>query len=154
MNKQLVNFVTREHKRLVHRAHRAFHFLQPADLLLEHLVIEEQNGAQRLVLRGSRHSPIHRQISQEAPHLLSPQCLGMPISVETHEAPNPAEISLFGAQPVMSEAYHLTYPVQQARLCLVSVWFRMLPSHHLENGMRHWNAPRAVIAIAFLRCRS
>jgi len=55
------DFFAREDDREALRALRAHDAVQPGDVDLEHLAVEEQQRAQRLVLRGCRDPSLDRQ---------------------------------------------------------------------------------------------
>jgi hypothetical protein len=61
---------------------------------VQHLVIEEEQRVQRLVLRRGRHAPAHSQIGEKCLDLRPAHLPRMPLAVEDDEAANPPEVSL------------------------------------------------------------
>jgi hypothetical protein len=70
----------------------AFHH---AEVPAEYVPVLDQQGLQRLVLRGCRYLAIHRG---------GPQFARMPFTVEADEAPDPVQIGLLGTVAAMLDA--------------------------------------------------
>ncbi len=64
-----LNFLPREHHRDVSRAPRPRNVPVVAEILLQHMPEQEQQGIERLVLRGSGDLALDRQISEIGFHL-------------------------------------------------------------------------------------
>jgi hypothetical protein len=64
-------------------AFRADDAFDPVERLLEHVLVEEQDGGQGLVLRGCRHVLFDRQVREEAIRRLLRQAFGMLVPVKS-----------------------------------------------------------------------
>jgi len=82
------------------RIQRAAHGQAAGGLQLnsEDLAIEEEEGAERLILRGSRDVFFHCQVSEEGPDFGSAHVPGVTFAVEENEAPDPIHVGLLGAE--------------------------------------------------------
>src|ERR1700730_3083831 len=98
------------------RAPRAHDAIEPRELHLQHVLVEEQEGAQRLILRRGGDLPIDRQGREELRHLGCAHLRGMPFVVEEDEAPDPGDVRLLGAAAHMAGAQGLADTVEEAGL--------------------------------------
>lgn len=83
-------------------AARPLEFTQ-GKFLPQHLLIQEQQRIERLILRRCRHVTFRRQMGQETPHLRLAHFLGMPLVAPDDESANPIAIRLFGAPRELRE---------------------------------------------------
>jgi hypothetical protein len=72
-----------------------------ADLDFQHLLIQEQQGVQRLRLRAGGHVALDRQVGQELFDLGGAQLQGRAVVVKVQEAPYPVEVAFLGSQGIM-----------------------------------------------------
>src|ERR671915_1095143 len=80
---------------------RPLQIIEPPKFSPEHLLIEEHQSAERLVLGGSRHLPLCRQMADKRRNLAVPQGFGVTVTVKQDKALDPLEIGLFGAATVV-----------------------------------------------------
>jgi hypothetical protein len=66
-------------------------------------VIQEQHGAERLILGAGRDAPLHGQVRQERLDFRSPHFPGVSLVVKEDIAANPLDVGLFGANGVMQQ---------------------------------------------------
>lgn len=71
--------------------------VQPADVLLEDLLIQKQDGAEGLALRGGSHVPCDGQMRQALLDFLQAHIARMTLVVKQHEAFDPTQRGVFGA---------------------------------------------------------
>lgn len=67
----------------------------------EDVFVEEYDGVERLVLRGSCHFPFHGQVAQKGVHFGGAHIPGVPLSLKEDVSADPLQIGLFGAQAVV-----------------------------------------------------
>jgi hypothetical protein len=65
MRQRVSRFAGRQHGRQVAGLLRAHDAVEPRQLYLQHLLVEEQQRGQRLVLRRRRHLAVHGQVREE-----------------------------------------------------------------------------------------
>jgi len=115
VREQTLDLRAREHDRKTPRRLRAHEPLQPRQLDSEHLAVEEHQCRERLVLGRGRDALLHRECAQERGHLLGAELGRMAAAVEHDEAPDPADVRLFGATAHVAQARGLAHAVEQAR---------------------------------------
>ena len=76
---------------------RTHDVLQPADVLLQDLLIQKQESASGLTLRGGGHLALDGQMRQELVHVLYAHVAGMALAVKHDKAFDPTQIGCFGA---------------------------------------------------------
>jgi hypothetical protein len=96
------DFVTGEDDGQPLRPFRAHDVVQPGHLDVQDFSVEEQKGAQRLVLGGGRHLPINGQPAQEARDLRRPHLGGMTLAMEEGVAPDPGDVGLLRSAAVVA----------------------------------------------------
>jgi len=101
--------------------------VQPGNVEFQHLAIEEQQSAQRLVLGRSGHLAVNRQKAQEARDLRRAHFHRVTLAVEQDVTPDPRDVRFFGPPAVMAAAQGSAYTVEQA-------WFRRLGRTGLVDG--------------------
>lgn len=74
------------------RALGAHEPVQPGDLEAEHLAVEKQQRAQRLVLGGSRHLAVDGERGEEARELGRSHLGGVTLAVEQDVATDPGDV--------------------------------------------------------------
>jgi hypothetical protein len=87
--------VAGEDDRQALRALRAHDAIEPGQVGLQHVPVQEQEGAQGLVLGRGGHPAVDRQRGEEAGDLRSPHLRGMALGVEEEDvALDPRDIGL------------------------------------------------------------
>jgi hypothetical protein len=86
---------------------------QPGKFNAQHLLVEEQQGRQRLILRSRRGVTIAGEMAQKGRYFLSAHLPGMPFAVKEDESFDPAEIRLLGAEAVMLQPDARTHYIEQ-----------------------------------------
>ena len=95
---------------------RSHHRSKLPERAFEHVAIEKQQGAQRLIL-GRRTDPTgDRQVGQEGADLRFAEVLGVSLAVKQDEAANPMDIGFLGSWAAVEGSQGATESVQQARL--------------------------------------
>jgi len=84
--------------------------------MIEHLLVEEQDGRQCLVPRGSGHPFGHRKIRQECRYLFLAHLVRMALVVKQDVTADPLDIGLLGSQAVMPDSNGFPDAVKQTRL--------------------------------------
>jgi hypothetical protein len=108
------HLVAREHHRQAGRTPGAHQVVDPRHVAAEDVPVEEQQRAERLVLRGGGHGAGRGQCVQERRDRLVPQLAGMAPAVEDDEAANPGHVGLLGPSAVVARANGGANLVQQS----------------------------------------
>lgn len=87
--------------------------LDEGEFYLEHVAVEEEQGAQRLVLRGGRDVPLDCQMGEELPDLLDAHLLRVALAVEEDEAFDPVRVSLLRADAEVAQACDRADAIEQ-----------------------------------------
>ncbi len=95
--------------------------LYDADVHAQDRAIQEDQGAEGLVLSGSRHVEVSSEVGEKGRHMLLPHLFGMTNAVEEDEAASPLEVCLLRAVAVVAQAERLSDSVQQLRLSRLAV---------------------------------
>jgi hypothetical protein len=98
------HLVAREHHRQAPRGARPHHLVQALELAAQQHAVEEEQRAQRLVLRRGAHVPGLRQVREERHHLGCAHLVGMALAVEQDEAARPGHVRVLGADAVVARA--------------------------------------------------
>ena len=67
------------------------------ELMPENLSIQEEEGGERLVLRGGRHVAIDREVRKELDDLDRPHVIGVSNTVVVDVPPDPTDVGLLGS---------------------------------------------------------
>jgi hypothetical protein len=110
---QCANFVSREYDGHVLGPLGTHDAIEPGKIDLEHIAVQEQEGAEGLILRRRRHAPFHGQPSQEAGDLGSPQLDWVTLAVEDDVPPDPRNVALFGSPAVVACAQPLPDAIEE-----------------------------------------
>ena len=98
------------------RALGADDLVHPREIDCQDLPVQEEQGAQRLVLRGRGDLPLDGEGAQEAGDFGRPHVGGVALVVEENVATDPRDVGLLGAAAVMSGADGCADAVEQSRL--------------------------------------
>ena len=71
---------------------------------VQHFAVEEQQGAEGLLLRGSGHIFVHGQVGEKGFDFGGAHVVGMALVMEQDETCDPADVGLLGADGVVLEA--------------------------------------------------
>jgi len=118
--------------------------VEPRQLHVEHVAVDEQQRLQCLVLRGAAHLALHREVREE---LLDRGCaeLARMAAMKGDITLEPLQIRLLGTQCQVPRAHTLACQGEQPRRCLqVGVWLGQHacnPSRHGSRSARVRRAP-------------
>jgi hypothetical protein len=91
------------------------HIGQPGQILPEHVLVQEQQGRQRLLVRGRRYAPLGCEPGEEALQFGTAHFPRVSIgAMEAHEGTHPMHIGLLGTKAVVAIPDLLSQLVQQA----------------------------------------
>lgn len=96
--------------------------------------IEEDNGAQRLILGGGRYDTSGGEVRDEGLDFLCAHIFGMAFVVKEDAAANPGYVGFFGALGVMFDADGITHLVEE----LSCFWDQCVLFHFGEVRWRGW----------------
>ena len=88
---------------------------QPTEILVEHLRVHEQQGAQRLALRGGAHAGLRGEMREECADRHPSHLMRVALVVEQHEASYPLDEGLLGAATIVPHTDGFSEPVEQPR---------------------------------------
>ena len=77
------------------------------------LLVQEQDRAECVILRGGADVSLHGQVRQERIDLGSPHLLRVTFVVEEHERLAPVVVGIFGADRIMLHSAGVAPPIQQ-----------------------------------------
>jgi hypothetical protein len=116
LGKHGADFLGRQDDRQVVRALGIDEVVEPGNLLLEDRAVEEEEGAEGLVLRRCRNLAIDGQRRQEARELRRSHLGGVPLAVEEDVAADPGDVHLLGATAIVPGANGMAHAIEQPRL--------------------------------------
>jgi hypothetical protein len=90
----------RENDRKPRRAPGPHEIVEPPEFDSEHLPVEKQESAQRLILGRRADLALDGQMGEKRGHLRFPQLARMVGAMEAHEAADPSDIGLLGSRAV------------------------------------------------------
>jgi hypothetical protein len=112
VGQHLAHLVLGQHHRQAARLLRLLHIVQPRQLAAQHILVEKEQGAARLILRRCRHVSLNRQMRQKRLDLHRPHLGRMPLAVKKNEAPYPLDIGILGPYAVVLKANPLANAIQ------------------------------------------
>ncbi len=115
MRHQRAHLRTREHDRQPAPRVRARHRADRAELSFQHVAVEEDERAQRLILRRCRHALLDRERRQELPDFLGPHRLRMALAVINDEPAHPVDIRLLRAPAPVPDTQGIADLIEQPR---------------------------------------
>jgi len=80
------------------------HRVDAAQVDLQHLLVQKEQGVERLVLRAGRDATVDRQVGEELLDLGGAHVTRVPFAVEEDESRDPLDIAGLGAQGVVADA--------------------------------------------------
>jgi hypothetical protein len=113
---QAGDFVLRENHGQFARSLGASELAEVAEVDLQYVFVQEDDGIERLILRGGRDVAIDCKVTQEAIDFCGSHLGWMPFAVEKDESADPLEVSLFGPQAVMVDPQDISDRFEQLRL--------------------------------------
>ena len=81
--------------------------------LLENVLVEEEQSAERLVLRGRRDVAVDGEIAQEVVNFGFRHFDGMAFAVEQDELPGPVVVGVLGANGVVADAAGVAKAIEE-----------------------------------------
>ena len=81
----------------------------PARVEVKHVTVHEQDGVERLVLRGGTDTLVHGKRRQKLSDLCFSHLCRMTFSVKEHEPPNPVHLGVLRPQAVVPQADRCPY---------------------------------------------
>lgn len=85
------------------------HPVDPTDIDVEYLLVEEEQGAEGLVLGGSRDLSLGSEKGEESYHLLLPHLFRMTQTRKADEEANPISVGLLGTVAVVERLDPFTH---------------------------------------------
>ena len=79
----------------------------------EDVAIQEEECGAGLVLGARADVVLVGEVGEERPYRGDAELVGMPLSVELHESPDPPAVRLLGARAVMAEPHFAAQPIEQ-----------------------------------------
>jgi hypothetical protein len=67
----------------------------------EDVLVEEYDGVERLILRGSSDVSFHGEVAQKGMHFVGTHVPGVPLSMKEDVAADPLQIGFFGPQAIV-----------------------------------------------------
>src|SRR5712692_7263843 len=83
------------------------------DLLVQDGLVEKQQSAQGLILRGRRHMALHGQVRQKRFDFRSPHLFGMAFLMKQDKTPRPIDVGIFSTDGVMLRLQDVPHLVEQ-----------------------------------------
>ena len=108
------HFGRREYDRQPHGRPRPRDAFEHWRLQREHVAIQEQQRALRLILRRRRDVARGGEVREEAHEVITAQFRRVAVAVETDKAFDPVDVRLLDAQAVMLEADDVPHPVEES----------------------------------------
>jgi hypothetical protein len=93
---------------------RPDHAVETGDLTTQDLAVQEQQGTERLVLRGRADPPPGGETGEELRDLGGAHGSGVPLPGEASVAPDPHEVRLLRARAVVAGTDRLSHPLDSA----------------------------------------
>ena len=118
-----LDFVAGEDDGQTDGAFGAFDVLDPAEGLLQHGIVQEQQGAEGLILSGSSDLTGHSQMGQESADIIFSEFIRVLFAMEKDKAANPLEVGFLGADGIMPVAANIASLIQEFRLAMVKRFF-------------------------------
>ncbi len=111
--------------------------LEQADVALQDVPVQEDQGAQGLGLCRGADALLHREVRQERVELLLPHVGGVADPVEEDVAPDPVHVGLLGSLAVVARPNRLANPVEELRLGRHDLSLAV-PSRMQDDGRTAW----------------
>ena len=119
------NFIPAQHHRHPDRQARPRHRVEPAEFDAEHVLVQKQQGAERLILRGGTQAALDREPGQKRRHFRGAHLGRVRLSMEHDVAANPVDIRLLGPAAVVPRSDDVPHPIQELELgASATVWRR------------------------------
>src|SRR5437899_12181595 len=82
---------------------------------MQHVAIQKQNCAERLILCRGTDASIHREPAEKRADFRRAHFRGMPLPVKEDVSPNPFDVGAFGSTTVMFRADETSNTIEQLR---------------------------------------
>src|SRR2546425_8227382 len=103
-----------EHDRQSHRPLGSDYIVQPGHILFEHFPVEEEQGAQRLVLGRRRDVSVDGQRAQESRQLRRAHLGRVTLAMKQDVASGPRDVGLFRPSAVVTGTHGVADPVEES----------------------------------------
>jgi hypothetical protein len=134
LRQQPTDFVARQHHRQSCGLARADHPAQVPGIVPEDHPIQEQHGAQRLVLRGRAHAPVGGQRGEKGDDRVGAERHRVPLAVKQDEAAYPVQLRLRGARAQVAQAAGQADLIQKPGLGGWRRWGGRYGQRHARGG--------------------
>jgi len=115
LGQEASHLVPREHDREAPRPGRTDELVDALELAPEDGAVQEQQGAQRLVLGRCQDAAADREVGEEGNDLARAHFVRVALPVEEDEAADPGDVGRLGARAQVPEAGRLADAVEEAR---------------------------------------
>jgi hypothetical protein len=109
------DFLARQHRRNALARRWPPDLAQPRQLLAKNLAVQEDDGTQRLLVRGRRNAALVGEHGQERLDLGLAYVARMPHAAPTDERPHPEQVGFLGRMAIVKVANALSHLIEQPR---------------------------------------
>jgi hypothetical protein len=103
-----------QYDRQVLRSLCALNALDPRQVLFQYFAIQEEDGVQRLILRGCGDFAADGEVAEEGAEVIGAQLARVAFAVEEDVATDPLQIRLLGSDAVVLDPDDVAHPIEQA----------------------------------------
>jgi hypothetical protein len=114
------DLVDAEYHRHAHRTVCMGHVIDGSGINPKNPPIQEQQHAERLVLRRRAHLPLHGEVGEIPTDLVTTHLRRMPLAMKDNESPNPHDVGFFGAAAIATNAHCLAHTYRATLVRVVS----------------------------------
>ena len=132
---QAPDLVPAQHDRQPRGPARAHEALEPGDAHAEHVLVEEQQPGERLVLGRGGHVAFGGEVREEGVDLDVAHVLRVTLAVEEDEAPDPAHVGLLGPVRVVPCPQRRADAVEQARGLRIGCGMEQTNNFHADRAV-------------------
>ncbi len=109
------DFVAAEHNRHPNRQAGPRHIVEPADFNAEHVLVQKQQRAERLILRGGTDVSLDCEPGQKRRDFSGAHLGRVRLSVKHDVTVNPVDVRFLRPAAVMPRPYGVPYPIEELR---------------------------------------
>jgi hypothetical protein len=92
----------------------ALNAFDPRLVLFQYFAIKEEDGVQRLILRGRGDIAADGEVAEEGAQVIGAQLAGMALAMEEDVTANPLQIGLLGSDAVVLDTDDVAHLIEQA----------------------------------------
>src|SRR5437867_2674388 len=129
-----VDFRPREDDREPRRAPGPYDALEPGEPRTQHLVVQKEEGRERLVLGRGTDAPLGREAGEEIADLTLSHVRGVALAVVQDESPDPSDVGLLGPGTEVSAAKFLAHLIEELRRVAARVRWVGLAEFRYEHA--------------------